>query len=624
MMARRAAAPRQDRPRRSRANDPKASEERVRPGAVMRNCVWALGVAWAAAPRLVAISTAVVFLRSLIPVMLIVCVRGLVDGFRETADVGNNVPWLIMLPALIVTGAVLNSVANYVNLGLRDELDMAVNLGLLTHAVKLDLAFFEDPANQDLMNRAHEHSARHCETLVADVAEFARNCFQLVVLTGLVLWLNPLTTAILGLLAIPYGMVQMRMSIVRYWREHRRAVKVRWTRYYTSQLTTHQWIPEIKVFNLAPLFIDRYRRIVGAFRDENRGIQFRLLGTEVFFAVIFTAALCLLGYRVVIQALAGTITPGNVAALMLAAERLYATVSAQIRVLSRVVHSSMMVANLQEFHRSEPRHVPQGNLVPEGHHGAVEFRDVTFTYPGCERPALDGVSLTIEPGEVVALVGQNGAGKSTLVKLLARLYLPDSGAVYLDGHDASHLSERSLRTNVAFVMQSFAQYEATAAENIAYGDWQRLLDDPAAVREIARRVGIDETIRSLPHGYDTMLGRTFGEAALSGGQWQTLAIARALAGDAKIIVFDEPTSGLDPKREFETFAHFRKLVRGRTAIIISHRFSTVRLADRIVVLDEGRLVESGTHRELLVAGGMYARMYNLHRQILDGAVMEYV
>ena len=606
------------------AHDPDSNKKRIRFSGVMRYCLWALGVAWATAPRLVATSAAVVFFRSLVPALLIVCVRGLVDGFRDTSDVITNVPWLTMLPALILTGAVLNSVANYVNLRLRDELDIAVNLDFLAHAVKLDLAFFENATNQDLMSRAIQNSSRCCEMLVTDVAEFARHCVQLVVLTGLVVVLNPITVAILGMLAIPYGLVQMRMSLIRFDRENRRAAKVRWTRYYADKLTTHYWIPEIKTFNLAPLFIERYARIARAFRDENYRIQLRVLVVEIFFAVVFTAALCVLGYRVVTQAMAGSITPGDVAALMLAAERLYATVSMQIRVLSRVVHSGMMVSNLQEFHRAEPSRVQHGKHVLHHPRGAVEFRDVTFAYPGADRPTLNGVSLSIEPGEVVAVVGQNGAGKTTLVKLLSRLYLPDSGAVYLDGQDVGDLTEQCLQSNISLVMQSFAQYEATAGENIAYGDWERLLDDPAAVREIARRVGIDETIRSLPHGYDTMLGRTFGEVTLSGGQWQTLAIARALASNAKIIALDEPTSGLDPKKEFEMFAQFRELVRGRTAIIISHRFSTVRMADRILVLDEGRLVESGTHTELIVSGGMYAQMYNLHQQILDGSVVENV
>lgn len=600
------------------------SQEQVRLSGLTRSCLWALGVARTAAPRLVATRAAVVLFSSLVPALLIVCVKKLVDGFQgDSADVMTSVSWLVMLPVLIMAGALLSSAANYINVRLRDELDLAINLDFLSHTVKLDLSFFENPENQDLMNRASHQASRQCELLVIQMADLARYSVQLVVLTGLVVVLNPMTAVILGLLAIPYALAQVRMSLIRYGHEHRRADKIRWTRYYVDRLTTHYWIPEIKMFNLAPLFIDRFGKIVRAFRDENRLIQLRVLGTEVLFAVIFTAALCGLGYLAVAQALAGTTTSGDLAALVLAAERLYATVSMLIGVLTGTVHSSLSVSNLQEFLRAEPSQIRHGTLVSENPRGAVEFRDVTFAYPGSERPTLRGVSLSIEPGEVVAIVGQNGAGKTTLVKLLARLYLPDSGAIYLDGYDVSELSERCLQSNITLVMQSFAQYEGTAAENIAYGHWERLLDDPATVRELARRVGIDETLQSLPHGYDTMLGRTFGEVTLSGGQWQTLAIARALASDAKIIAFDEPTSGLDPQKEFEMFSQFRKLVHGRTAIIISHRFSTVRMADRILVLHEGRLVENGTHTELVVSGGIYAQMYNLHQQILDGSAMQY-
>ena len=234
---------------------------------------------------------------------------------------------------------------------LRDELDIAINLGFLQHVETLDLAFFENPANQDLMNRAHQQSSRHCETLVINVATFVRNCFQLAALTGMVMLMDPFTAVILGALAIPYGLVLIRLSLVEYWRQHHRATKVRWSHYYANKLTTHYEIPEIKMFNLAPLFIERYEKIVRAFRDENRHIRLRVMGVELFFAVIFTAALCMLGYRVVRHALAGTITPGEVAALMVAAERLYATISRQILALSHIVHSSMMVANLQQFQR---------------------------------------------------------------------------------------------------------------------------------------------------------------------------------------------------------------------------------------------------------------------------------
>jgi ATP-binding cassette subfamily B protein len=206
---------------------------------------------------------------------------------------------------------------------------------------------------------------------------------------------------------------------------------------------------------------------------------------------------------------------------------------------------------------------------------------------------LEDVSLAIEPGEVVALVGPNGAGKSTLVKLLGRLYDPEQGTILLDGHELGEMSLEHLRSQLSFVFQRFARYEATARDNIAYGDWRRLRDDPTATEEIAERTGAAKMIARLPDGYDTHLGRAFGQVTLSVGQWQLLAMARAFARNARVLVLDEPTSNLDARTEYEIFSMFRKLAQDRTTLLVSHRFSTVRIADRIVVLEGGRLVEEG-------------------------------
>ncbi|MDG2381576.1 MAG: ABC transporter ATP-binding protein [Pirellulaceae bacterium] len=586
---------------------------------VFSNGIWALRLAWSASPSIVAITLFVGLLRSLVPVVMIVCVRGLVNDFQAGVDVSGSMHWLMLLPIVIFGGAMASNLGTYVAVRLRDEMDLAINLGLFAQASRLDLSFFEDPANQDMMSRARENSAHHCELLVNDASEFLRNGFQLIFLSGLVFAMDPITAIVLAGLAIPFAISQFRMSILRYLYHHRRATKVRWNAYFISKLMNHIWIPEVKSYNLSPLFIRRFREISQAFCDENRRFQGRFFVIESVFAAIFTIALAALGYHVISQAIAGKIAPGNVAALMLAAERLYTTVSQQIRVFSRLVNSSLLVSNLQKFQNAKPTFPKQGGLTLANPEGAIDFREVSFAYPGCEMPILHSVSLSIEPGEVVAIVGQNGAGKTTLIKLLSGLYSPNSGAIYFDGHDVEELSERCLQTNIASVMQSFAQYEGTAAENIAFGDWKHLLDDQAAVREIAERVGVHEMIESLPHGYDTVLGRTFGEVTLSGGQWQMLAIARALASKAKVVVLDEPTSALDPKTEYEMFGRFRQLVEGRTAIIISHRFSTVRMADRILVLDEGRVVENGSHAELISSAGVYAQLYELHQQILDGS-----
>jgi ATP-binding cassette subfamily B protein len=245
--------------------------------------------------------------------------------------------------------------------------------------------------------------------------------------------------------------------------------------------------------------------------------------------------------------------------------------------------------------------------------------NVEFAYPGSSRLVLRGVSLEIEPGEIVALVGENGSGKTTLVKLIARLYHADRGRITLDGRDIETLEMESLHRRIAFVFQSFGRYEATARDNIAYGDWEKCLDDPDRVEEIARVAGVHEMLLSMPEGYDTMLGRTFGTFDLSGGQWQKLAMARAFARQAALLILDEASASLDARAEYELFVRARELARGRTTILISHRFSTVSMADRILVMDQGRIVESGSHRELLRRGGHYAKLYGLHQQQM-GAV----
>ena len=371
---------------------------------------------------------------------------------------------------------------------------------------------------------------------------------------------------------------------------------------------------EVKLLGLAPLIIERFRSIMMEFRNENRErYLFRLIGGSIS-AVITTIAIYGLFAHVVYKVLKAGLTVGDVAVFAAAAMRLRSALELSVLSSASVFEQTLYISNLREFLSIQPRS-PAGSgrplLAPKG---KIEFRNVSFGYPGTHMATLSNVTFSIEPGETIALVGENGAGKTTLVKLLARFYDPGDGAILFDGVDVREWSLESLHQQITFVFQNFIRYEATAHENIAYGDWKRLVHDRKATEHIADEAGVTNLIQHLPQGYDTLLGKKFGDHDLSGGQWQQLALARALARDAQLVILDEPTSNLDARAEYELFRRFCDLAQGKTTVLISHRFSTVSMADRILVLKDGRLVETGSHKHLIEKNGHYAKLYEFHRK----------
>ena len=330
--------------------------------------------------------------------------------------------------------------------------------------------------------------------------------------------------------------------------------------------------------------------------------------------MVSTGAFYALLVEVAFRALDGAATLGDVAVFFGASARLRGGLQSGVDSLTGLLQGSLHISALMEFFENKSPARVSGEPVTSECAGAIKVQNVDFTYAGSSEPVLRDLSLEIRAGETVALVGENGCGKTTLVKLIARLYRPARGRITLDGRDIGKLEMHSLHRQIAFVFQSFSLYEATAADNIAYGDWENCLDNRERIEGIARAAGVHDMLMAMPEGYDTMLGRSFGTFDLSRGQWQKLAVARAFARRSSLLILDEATASLDARAEFELFVRARELAQGRTTILISHRFSTVSMADRILVMDRGRIIENGSHRELLRRAGHYAELYGLHQR----------
>lgn len=576
---------------------------------------WALRVAWSTNARLLLGVAAVVLGRGFLPAAMAVAARGVVNAsvaaLRNDAHSLDGVLfWLGLGLILAITEGIAAQANKLFVQRLRDDLNHRVTGDILSHAAQLDVAYFEDPRSQDVLERAKRDPADHVSKFVTELLASAGNTIQITSLLCILVFIEPLILLMVILFAAPYFWFQWQLALRQYAIEHSRTTKRRWTSYFVSSLTSSASVGEVKILRLAPLLIERFRSLMGEFRDQDRALYLRGFRGGSLFVIVSSVAIYAMFLHVTVRVVSGTLTLGDLAIFGGAATRLRITLESTVTLLSSILQRTLHIANVTEFLAARPQGIAAGKSLAAPR-AEIVFDDVTFAYPGCKEPALKDVSLRIRAGETVALVGENGAGKSTLVKLIARLYDPDQGRILFDGVDMREISRDAVHDQIAFVFQSFGRYSASAADNIAYGDWQCLLGDRERVRDIAALAGADEMMRALPEGYDTMLGRMFGHTDLSGGEWQKIAVARAFARNAALLILDEPTSNLDARAEYQLFSRFQELARGRTTIIISHRFSTVSMAERIFLLDRGGLVESGTHEGLLAQGGSYAQLYAL-------------
>jgi ATP-binding cassette subfamily B protein len=496
---------------------------------------------------------------------------------------------------------------------LQEKVANRVQLLVMRHANQLDLVFFERPQFYDLLQTVQREAAFRPVQMVQTGFSLIRQLLTFVSLLALLVNLEWFIAVAALISPIPAFVSSARYGWQGYQMMRWQSPLRRMMGYLTNLMTTDMYNKEVKLFTLGDFFIQRFSGLFQRYYGEMRSLVIRryLAGAIWSMLTVLTSGLTFL--YVAYRTLGGTISVGGLTMYVQAADGVSQAFSALLGGLQSMYEHQLYLQTLFELLEFKPlvrapeHPVPIRRPIQQG----IEFRNVSYTYEGKDEPAIKNVSFSIAPGETVAIVGHNGAGKTTLVKLLARLYDPQEGQVLIDGHDLREYDPDELRNEFGVLFQDYVTYQFSARENIGIGRIERL-DDAPAITSAAVKSGASTVIEGLPQGYETVLGKWFdGGVNLSGGEWQKVALGRAFMREAQILILDEPSAALDAKAEYELFSRLQELAHGRTAIFISHRFSTVRQADRILVFEQGSLIESGTHEELVALGGRYAELFNL-------------
>lgn len=583
---------------------------------------------WSANRGLTAILGLLNILQGITPAITVSITALVIDSVVRAIRIGNPSP--IWLPIALQLGmsllsSLLGSLSSIVQNLLQEQVSNRVQLDILRHASLLDLAYFENPESYDKIRQATNQSSYQPTTMISQTFGLGQNLVTLASLLFLLFHLAWWLAVIALLTPIPAFFFNVRFGWQGYSLMRRQSPERRLMMYFSTLMTTDIYNKEIKLFNLGDFLINKFWDLATQLYQQDKKLAVRRYLTNFGWSNLSILANSGIYLYVALQAIAGRITLGGLTLYTQTATMVGSNFQGFLNGLSSTYETALYVNLYFEFLAYYPQIVsaptstafeyPAERSGPE-----IEFRNVSFTYPGKDpatQAALRRVSFTIRAGEAVALVGSNGAGKTTLVKLLSRLYDPDEGEILLGGKNIKEYDLRDLRHQIGVIFQDYVTYYLTARENIGVGMVDEV-ENRELIMAAARKSGADRVIERLPQQYETTLGRWFKSlqesTQLSGGEWQKIALARAFMRNAPVLILDEPTSALDAQAEYEVFKMFRALTAQKTALFISHRFSTVRQADRIFVLEHGQIIESGTHEELLALDQRYAQLFNLQAE----------
>ncbi|RMG30470.1 MAG: ABC transporter ATP-binding protein [Bacteroidetes bacterium] len=580
-----------------------------------------LKLIWQTSPRLTLANVLLRLLQAGIPVTVLYIGKLIIDEIIRLASLGMEADkeylWLLvgLEFGLALLTALFSRAISLVDALLGDLFSNETSVRLIAHAARLDLPQFEDARFYDKLERARRQTTGRVVLMSQMLSQLQDLMTILFLGAGLVVF-NPWLILLLVLAVLPAFVSetyfnQRSYSLARNWTPERRELD-----YLRAIGASDQTAKEVKLFGLANFLKQRFARLADQYYRANRRLAIKRAGWGLLFNSLGDVGYYVAYIVIVMQTISGELSIGDLTFLAGSFGRLRGLLRGMLSRFSSIAQSALYLQDLFDFFEMKPQIVstPHARPFPTELKTGFVFEGVSFKYPKTEHYALREVSFQLHPGEKLALVGENGAGKTTLVKLLARLYDPSEGRILLEGHDLREYELQSLRAAIGVIFQDFVRYHFTAGENIAIGQIDAREDRPQ-IEQAAHLSLADTVIEKLPDGFEQVLGRRFKKGVeLSGGEWQKVALGRAYMREAQLLILDEPTAALDARAEYEVFQRFAELTAGKMAVLISHRFSTVRMADRILVLEKGRMLELGTHEELLERQGLYAELFQLQAQ----------